>query len=43
MDIIPDTYSKSLTKDTTLPNYLLIVYSYSKLPKLFGIENITAE
>ena len=41
MDIIPSTAPKSLTKDTTLSNYLLIVDAYSKIPKLYGMENIT--
>ena len=30
-----------LTKDTTFSHYLLIVYTYSKIPKLYGMENIT--
>ena len=41
MDIIPSTAHKSLTKDTTFSNYLLIVDAYSKIPKLYGMENIT--
>ena len=41
MDIIPPTAPKILTNDTTLPNYLLIVDAYSKIPKLCGVENIT--
>ena len=43
MDIIPSTASKSLTSDTTFPNYLLIVDTYSKIPKLYGMEKITTE
>ena len=43
MDIIPSTAPKSLTSDTTFSNYLLIVDSYSKIPKLYGMENITTE
>ena len=43
MDIIPYTYSKSLTKYTTFANYLLIVDAYSKITKLYGTENITTE
>ena len=43
MDIIPSTASKSLTSDTTFSNYLLIVYAYSKIPKLYGMNNITTE
>ena len=35
--------SKSLTKHTTFSNYLLIVDSYSKIKKLYGMENITTE
>ena len=41
MDIIPSTAPKSLTNDTNLKNYLLIVDAYSKIPKLYGMENIT--
>ena len=41
MDIIPPTAPKSLTNDTTSSNYLLIVDAYSKIPKLYGMENIT--
>ena len=41
MEIIPSTYSKSLTKYDTFDNYPLIVYAYSNIPKLYGIENIT--
>ena len=43
MDIIPYISSKSLTKYTTFANYLLIVDDYLKLPKLYGMENITTE
>ena len=43
MDIILAIYSKSLTKYTNFDNYLLIVDAYSKIPKLYGMENITAE
>ena len=43
IDIIPATYSISLTKDTTFSDYLLIVYAYSNIPKLYGMENTTAE
>ena len=42
MDIIPYTASKSLTNDTTFSNYLLIVDAYSKIPKLYDMENITS-
>ena len=41
MDIIPSTAPKSLSNDTTSSNYLLIVDDYSKIPKLYGMENIT--
>ena len=41
MDIIPSTAPKSLTNDTYYKNYLLIVDAYSKMPKLYGMENIT--
>ena len=41
MDIIPSTAPKSLTNDTNFQNYLLIVDAYSKIPKLYGMENVT--
>ena len=43
MDMIPSTAPKSLTSDTTFSNYLLFVDSYSKIPKLYGMEKITTE
>ena len=43
MDIIPSTATKSLTNDTTFSNYLFIVDAYSKIPKLYGMDNITTE
>ena len=43
MDIVPSTSPKSLTSDTTFLNYLLIVDAYSKISKLYGMENITTE
>ena len=43
MDIIPSTAPKILTSDTTFSNYLLSVDAYSKIPKLYGMENITTE
>ena len=43
MDIIPSTAPKSLTSETHFSNYLLIVGAYSKIPKLYGMDNITAE
>ena len=41
MDIIPAIAPKSLTNDTNFQNYLLIVDASSKIPKLYGMENIT--
>ena len=41
MDIIPSTAPKILTSDITFSNYLLTVDAYSKIPKLYGMENIT--
>ena len=43
MDIVTSTAPKSLTSDTTLSNYILIVYEYSKIPKLYGMDKITTE
>ena len=43
MDIIPYISSKILTKYTNFYNYLFIVDTYFKLPKLDGMENITTE
>ena len=43
MDIVPSTAPKLLTSDTTFSNYLLIVDAYSKIKKLYGMENITTE
>ena len=43
MDIIPAIYYKNLTKDTTVDNYLLVLDDYSKLPRLYGMENIITE
>ena len=43
MDIISSTASKSFTSETTFSRYILIVDAYSKIPKLYGIENITIE
>ena len=40
---MPSISYKILTKDTTFANYLLIVDAYSKIPKLYGMENITTE
>ena len=41
MDIIPSTAPKSITNNTNVSNYLLIVDAYSKTPKHYGMENIT--
>ena len=43
MDIVPSTAPTSLTSDTTVSNYLLIVDAYSKIPKLYGMEKIITE
>ena len=43
MDNISDKSPKDLTKDTTFYNYLLMVDAYSKIPKFYGMENITNE
>ena len=43
MDIIPSTKPKRLTSDKNFSNYLLIVGAYSKIPKFYGMENITTE
>ena len=43
MDMISSTAPKSLTSGTTFSNYLLIVDAYSKIPKLYGMDNITTE
>ena len=43
MVIIPSIASKSLTSDTTFSNYILIVDTYSKIPKLYVMEKITTE
>ena len=43
MDTIPSTAPRSLTTDTTFPNYILIVDACSKISKLYGREKITTE
>ena len=43
MDIIPSTAPKSLTSDTTFSNYLLTIDAYFKIPKLYGMDDITTE
>ena len=41
MGIIPSTAPKILTIDTTFSSYLLVVDANSKIPKLYGMDNIT--
>ena len=43
MGVITETAPKHLTIETTLFNYLLIVNTYSKIPKLYGMVKITTE
>ena len=43
MDIITETAPHFLTSDTTFSNYLLIIGSCSKIPKIYGMEKITTE
>ena len=43
MEIIRSTALKKLTSDTTFSNYLLIVDTYSKIPKLYVMEKTTTE
>ena len=43
MDIIPSTAPKSLTSDTNFSYYLLIVYAYSRITTIYGMEKITTE
>ena len=43
MDIVPSTAPKSLTSDTKISSYLLIVDAYYKITKLYGMEKITTE
>ena len=43
MEIIPSAAPKHLTSDTAFSNYLLTVYSYSKIPKTYGMEEISKE
>ena len=43
MDIIPGTAPMFLTSDTTFSNYLLIVDTFSKIPKHWGLEKITTD
>ena len=43
MDIIPGTAPKRLTSETNFSNYLFIVDSYSKTPKLYDMDKSTTE
>ena len=43
MDITLAISFKSLTEDANFFNYLLIVYAYSKLPVIYGMENTTTD
>ena len=43
MDIVPSTAPKHLTSEKTFLNYLLIVDSYSNIPKIYGMDKITTE
>ena len=43
MNIIPVISSKILTKCTNYANELLIMDAYSRIPKSYGMENITTE
>ena len=36
-------HTKDLTSDTTFSNHILIIYDYSKITKLYGMEKITTE
>ena len=42
-DIIPTKSLKRLTDETTFSHFLLIVDTYSKIPKLYGMVKITTE
>ena len=42
-DIIPSTAPKRLTSETNFSNYLLIVDTYSKIPKVYSMDKITTE
>ena len=43
MDVIPSTATNVFISDTTFSNYILIFDAYSKIPKLYGIDKISAE
>ena len=41
INIIPEIEPKRLTSDTTFYNDIFIVYAYSKITKLYGVDIIT--
>ena len=43
MEIIPSTSPKRFTSYTNFSNYVLIFDAYSKIPKMYGMENISTE
>ena len=43
VDITSATCYKSLTKYTAFDHYVLIVDTYSNIPTLYGMKNITTE
>ena len=43
MDILPSTAPMFLFRDKIFSNYLLIVDAYSKIPKLYGMEEFSTE
>ena len=43
IDIVSSIAPKSLTSDTTFSSYLLIVDAYSKIPKIYSMDNIKTE
>ena len=43
MYLFTSTATKTLTSDTTLSNYILIVDPYSKIPNNYGMQKITTE
>ena len=43
MDIIPSTAPELLTSGTTFSSFILIFDTYSKIPKLYGMEKFSTE
>ena len=43
MGVVPEKAPKRLRSDTTISNYLLIIDSYSKIPKIYAVETIATE